>query len=83
MTDKSSISGKQAYVKLANKDNPQFITIDQIETSGIWFRDEVFSVDLFNSTPDKGRPILLEKKAPLIFLPHHQVEWIMFPAETR
>jgi hypothetical protein len=76
--DKSKVSGQRAYVKLLNDAAPQFITVDQIDGGGIWLRDEAFSVGLFNSTPDKGRPILLEDKAPLTFLPHHRVEWMMF-----
>jgi hypothetical protein len=64
-------------VKLLNNSAPQVITVDQIDGGGVWFRDEAFSVGLFNSTPSKGRPILLEDKAPVTFLPHHRIEWIM------
>lgn len=75
MIDKSKVSGQKAYVKLLNDTEPQFITIDQVDSGGVWFRDETLSIKLFQPA---GRPILLEDKAPITFLPHHRIEWMMF-----
>jgi hypothetical protein len=74
--DTTKASGKRAYVKFVGDEARTFIVVDHIDSGGIWFRDEALAIETFNPV---GRPLGLEEKYPLIFVPYHRIDWMAFP----
>ena len=75
MFDKAKLNGKTAFVKLAGSPDARAIKVEQFDEGGIWFRDEVLTLDLIGQTATKGRPMLIEEKHPLTFVAYHGFDW--------
>ncbi len=70
----------EAYLKLVGVAKPVIARITKSTTDGIWLQSDTLHMELALAVKQPGVPGFVSK-APRIFLPLHQIEWMMVPAE--
>lgn len=78
--DKSKLTNKHALIKVAGVGHSVNVDISSADENGIWLQNESLRIELMNLIKEQGKVGYL-KEHPLIFLPYHQLEWLMVAAQ--
>ena len=81
MFEQEKVTNQNVYIKIAGAKRPVSLFIKEWTAAGIWVQSDTLHLELAQQADEQGIPGFLEKN-PLIFLPHHRVEWVMATAKA-
>ena len=81
MFEQEKVTNQNVYIKIAGAKSPVSLFIKEWTAAGIWVQSDTLHLELAQQADEQGIPGFLEKN-PLIFLPHHRVEWVMATAKA-
>lgn len=77
MFEQEKVTNQNVYIKIAGAKRPVSLFIK----AGIWVQSDTLHLELAQQADEQGIPAFLEKD-PVIFLPHHRIEWLMVAAKA-
>ena len=81
MFEQEKIINQNVYIKLAETKRPVSLFVKEWTAVGVWVQSETLHFELAQLANEQGIPEFLEKN-PVIFLPHHRIEWVMVAAKA-
>jgi hypothetical protein len=79
--EQEKVTNQNVYIKIAGAKLPVSLLIKEWTAAGIWVQSDTLHLELAKQADEQGIPGFLEKN-PVIFLPHHRIEWIMAKAKA-
>ena len=76
MFEQEKVTNQNVYIKIAGTKRPVSLFVKDWTAAGIWVQSEDLHLELAQLADEQGMPGFLEKN-PVIFLPHHRIEWVM------
>jgi hypothetical protein len=81
MFEQEKVTNQNVYIKIAGAKRPASLIVKEWTATGIWVQSEDLHLELAQLANEQGIPGFLEKN-PVIFLPHHRIEWVMVAARA-
>jgi hypothetical protein len=81
MFEQEKVTNQNVYIKIAGTRRPVCLFIKEWTAAGIWVQSEDLHLELSQLANEQAIPEFLEKN-PVIFLPHHRIEWMMATAKA-
>jgi hypothetical protein len=81
MFEQEKITNQNVYIKLSGTKRPVSLIVKEWTAAGIWVQSDSLDLELAQQADEEGIPGFLEKN-PVIFLPHHRIEWLMATAKA-
>ena len=81
MFEQEKVTNQSVYIKIAGAKCPVSLFIKEWTAAGIWVQSDTLHLELAPQADEQGIPAFLEKD-PVIFLPHHRIEWLMVAAKA-
>jgi hypothetical protein len=81
MFEQEKVTNQNVYIQIAGTKRPVCLFIKEWTAAGIWVQSEDLHLELAQLANEQGMPGFLEKN-PVIFLPHHRIEWVMVTAKA-
>jgi hypothetical protein len=81
MFEQEKVTNQNVYIRLAGAKRPVSLVIKEWTAAGIWVQSDDLHLELAQLANEQGIPGFLEKN-PVIFLPHHRIEWVMATAKA-
>jgi hypothetical protein len=81
MFEQEKVTNQNVYIKLAGAKRPVSLFVKEWTAAGVWVQSDTLHLELAQQADEQGIPGFLEKN-PVIFLPHHRIEWMMAAAKA-
>jgi hypothetical protein len=81
MFEQEKVTNQNVYIKLSGAKRPVSLIVKEWTAAGVWVQSDALHLELAQQADEQGIPGFLEKN-PVIFLPHHRIEWMMATAKT-
>ena len=81
MFEQEKVTNQNVYIKITGAKRPASLIVKEWTATGVWVQSDDLHVELAQLANEPGIPEFLEKN-PVIFLPHHRIEWVMVAAKA-